>query len=622
MKIRALQIDLARQKETIAFLREFIDFAAANGYNSILFYIEGRIKTKSFPYPSDAEAYSVKEMKDLVAYAAKKKIEIIPCVSVLGHAELFLKYKELLPLSETRDSQGRFGGQAHHDFCPSAPGFWPFMEKYLAEICEIFPSKYFHAGCDEAFDVGFCDLCRKRMKKDGLGDIFVKHIEKTRQVLKKLGKRMMIWDDMIEFFPEKLQEISREIIMVCWLYGDTVRAYRGHFSNSLFQDIFAVYEKLGFEYIFAPSDFTYNNIFTFTEYAKKYNPLGGLVTSWEKSTCMLYQSFPSMAAAGRLWSDRKNKSADSIFAETINALFGIKDPAFIEALKTYCSTYLHYERRTSSNNYLTIPEAGFRYHERSATKLSFEVISSYKNKIKTASGILIAEDIILSLKSRILTNKIEDLFVSLFTHPENIASDKAAHSAILKEIDEIAAKRIKMWKTLRKNIMPVKFEEIYRKYHESIASVLKLAQSKGTLLVHFFLPEQYSATKVEIKIKYEGSKTWDSVANGVYKNIYLNECFYTTIFTIDKTKALSVVRVEFSGYGAQGLTYIESFNNGGHCIPEKILKTSGTVITPENLLRADLQWCFAGESDTLKTINNPELSKKVSALELKMKKAL
>lgn len=620
MKIRALQIDLARQMETITFLKEFIDFAAANGYNSILFYIEGRVKTKSFPYLTDKETYSVKEMKDLVGYAAKKKIEIIPCVSVLGHAELFLKCEELAGLSETRSNKGRFGSQVHRDFCPSLPAFWDFMEKYLAEICEIFPSKYFHAGCDEAFDIGFCDPCAKRMKKDGLGEIFVKHIEKTRLVLKKLGKRMMIWDDMIEFFPEKLQEISRDIIMVCWLYGETVSAYRGHFSNSSFCDIFKTYEELGFEYIFAPSDYTYNNVFTFTEYAKRYKPLGGIVTAWEKSDCLMYQSYPTMAAAGRLWDDRKNKTTDAIFAEAATALFGIKDPAFIEAVKIHSSRQLHYERRLSVNSYLTIPETGFKYQERTADKLSLEVISAFRKKIKNKLGTFVADDMILSLRCRLLSYKLEDLMLSLFTVPENAASDKLKHAQVLKEIDELGALRIKMWKSIRKDVSTVKFEETYKKYRENIASAYNLARKSGTLKVHFCLPEQYSATTVEIKIKYEGSKTWETVARGVYKNIYINECFYTVIFTIDKAKTVSAVRIEFKGYGAQGLAYVEAFNKAGHHVPSRILRTSGNVINQENLLIPDLQWCFAGEMDTLKTINDPERAEKISAIEVKMKK--
>ncbi|MBR2723762.1 MAG: hypothetical protein IKB77_05455, partial [Lentisphaeria bacterium] len=77
-QLKCVQLDLARQKENIPYIKEFITFAADAGYNSIMLYLEDRIKTASYPYIPDEESYSVQEMRELVAFAAEKNLELIP----------------------------------------------------------------------------------------------------------------------------------------------------------------------------------------------------------------------------------------------------------------------------------------------------------------------------------------------------------------------------------------------------------------------------------------------------------------------------------------------------------------------------------------------------------------
>ena len=48
-KLRVAHIDIGRQMETVGFLKRFISFSADNGFNTVQLYLEGRIRTKSFP---------------------------------------------------------------------------------------------------------------------------------------------------------------------------------------------------------------------------------------------------------------------------------------------------------------------------------------------------------------------------------------------------------------------------------------------------------------------------------------------------------------------------------------------------------------------------------------------
>ena len=91
MDIRWAQLDVARQMETVEFIEKFVTLLADSGYNGLLLYLEDRIKTASYQLPADNEVYTVDEIKHIVAYAAERGVEVVPCVATLGHAERFLR---------------------------------------------------------------------------------------------------------------------------------------------------------------------------------------------------------------------------------------------------------------------------------------------------------------------------------------------------------------------------------------------------------------------------------------------------------------------------------------------------------------------------------------------------
>ena len=70
-QLKIVQIDLARQKENLAEIFRFFDFAKKYGYNAVALYLEDRIKTKTYPYASDSESYTEKDVGKIVDYADK-----------------------------------------------------------------------------------------------------------------------------------------------------------------------------------------------------------------------------------------------------------------------------------------------------------------------------------------------------------------------------------------------------------------------------------------------------------------------------------------------------------------------------------------------------------------------
>lgn len=109
-ELRWAQLDVARQMESVGFIKDFISLLADSGYNGLLLYLEDRIKTRSYQLPADNEVYTADKIGDIVEFAADHGIEVIPCVATLGHAERFLRHPELSHLAELQgEMKGRFG---------------------------------------------------------------------------------------------------------------------------------------------------------------------------------------------------------------------------------------------------------------------------------------------------------------------------------------------------------------------------------------------------------------------------------------------------------------------------------------------------------------------------------
>jgi hypothetical protein len=561
-------------------------------------------------------------MREIVSYAEARNIEIIPIITTLGHAELFLKYPELSGLAEVRgDFNGRFNDKFFATFCPSLPETIKFLEDYLTEVSAVFPSPYFHVGCDESWDMGGCELCRSRLK-DGetSSDIFVKHLlESYRIVTKKLGKRMIIWDDMFEYYPQALDELPRDIILACWQYQADVEETKGHFNNRPAADSLAHYDRLGFDYLICPADYTIHNVESFTRYGVKHQPIGGLMTTWEKSESFMLQRMPAIAYAGRLWASGTDGNHKQVLQDVISDIFGINDELFFQSIKAVYSCGIYLERRTSLNAFLTKRENNADYSRERMTDMLLVVLPGYLDKVKASSRDIL-EEIVLSLRSEKISYELNELLPEFFKNNADISELTGKLYQVIDNIKAVGQARVAMWQRVRCGITPCKMATAYENYIKKMQEIPVLAAKHGFLKVHFMLPDQYSAQITRVFIKYAGGKTWEKIGEGVFKELTAFDCFYNQMFLIDKDKVPTALKIETLKYGGQGFTYFEAENHQGRFVPAAIRNIVRNVTDPENLLNHDWRWTFAGERNTLQAYLNPELADAVHGFEVELKK--
>ncbi|HEY3418397.1 MAG TPA: family 20 glycosylhydrolase, partial [Armatimonadota bacterium] len=253
--VRAVQLDLARQMETVDFICRYADFAAAQEYNTLVLYLEARIRTATFPYRALDETYSLAEMATIVEHAHSVGVQVVPVIPSLGHAEQFFSCRELQHLAEEREGKPtRLGGTSCSTFCPSLDETYDFLSQYYRELAAVFTDPYFHIGCDEAWNFGYCTRCHAVCREQGMGPLFTRHLQRMHDLCQAVGKRVWLWDDMYEFFPEEVRQAPRDVVMCHWVYDEVVdlEGARSHFANRWRYNWLAEYERAGIEAIVCP----------------------------------------------------------------------------------------------------------------------------------------------------------------------------------------------------------------------------------------------------------------------------------------------------------------------------------------------------------------------------------
>ncbi|MEI8248365.1 MAG: family 20 glycosylhydrolase [Lentisphaerota bacterium] len=616
-QFRGVQLDLARQMETLDFIYEFMDFIGKSGYNTLVLYLEGRIKTKSFPYPVAGEYYTPEEMNAVVFYASKKNIDVIPVVSVLGHAELFLKHKEMKHLAEIRgDAKSTLEETINHVFCPSLPETFDFIKNYLSEIAAIFPSKYFHVGCDEVWDFGCCSICRDRIHNgESHGDIFAKYITDMHGFIKnELGKDMIVWDDLFECYPNALDKIPNDVILCCWNYDRRVDLPKAHFKSRLEEDLLAKYEKLGFKYIFAPSTFLVANIESFTTYSSKYSPLGGLLTVWEKSLNFMYEVMPLVHYAGRLWSGK-----DINFNDAIKDVFGCGDNIFLDALRSNYEIKATHPTRLSPLSYLAGPVTEFEAIIKSSSETNSDIFSLFLERCVNDNARNMLEDILVSLEWKKIMFKLRTVVEELYSFDEkcpDIARRKYITSEMAEMIDRYLKKKLDQWKRFRKGISSAGIEKTFTEFRNKVLELAETsAKAAGVLKVKFFLPDMYNAQKCKFTIVFEDGST-EIAAEGIFKNYEMNDAYFIYKFPYYTTRQPVSVRIESWLYGGLGIAYLEIISRKSCFYPVSICNVKGNVQSIQHILVNDLRFCYLGETDMNALLQMPELTKRKHGLTL------
>ncbi|QZT37859.1 beta-N-acetylhexosaminidase [Halosquirtibacter xylanolyticus] len=148
--------------------------------------------------------YSQEQVKELVKYAEKLHITIVPEIDVPAHSiAAIAAYPEISCSGNPAEVRSLKIGGMSNVLCPGKEVSFQFVEDVLDEVFALFPSKIVHIGGDEVKKDGWkkCPHCRARMEKEGLKDydeLQCYFISRVAQYAKKRGHVAIGWDEILE----------------------------------------------------------------------------------------------------------------------------------------------------------------------------------------------------------------------------------------------------------------------------------------------------------------------------------------------------------------------------------------------------------------------------------------
>jgi hexosaminidase len=183
----------------------------------------GSRKLSSRHQPRDARYiggfYTEDEIRDLVAYAAVRHIEVVPEVDLPGHASAILAaYPGLGCSGGPYRVEDRFG--IFEDvLCAGNDAIFDLGDAVFNTLANLFPSPYVHIGGDEVLYNHWqkCPKCRKRLVETGLKSPHELQSWITMRLARMLaahGKRTIGWDEVLE---DSVQyPLPKELVVMSW----------------------------------------------------------------------------------------------------------------------------------------------------------------------------------------------------------------------------------------------------------------------------------------------------------------------------------------------------------------------------------------------------------------------
>lgn len=604
--IRAVQLDLARQIESLPAIREWIRFAARYGFNTLFLYLEGVIRTESFPFRDVAASYTPEQIREVVSYAAQEGLDVIPCISTLGHAEHFLTCDEMLPLKEADTDKPPM-------FCPSNPACYEFLENYLREICALFPTKHIHIGCDEAWALGSCPRCRERMRLgETREDLLVEHVLKLHKLLTGMGKRVWIWDDMFENDTEHfVSRLPRDVVLCAWHYFFDLMdkdGFQGHFNNLRRSNPLPLYERLGFEVVICPWARGYYHVERLTRLVRNERLLGGILTVWEMKERFLPGLLPVVAMTGALWSNL-NADPELLADTTLKQLFPGMEHTVIHAIRGCVAEPLWRLETVKGllKGAITLEEMR---HLNALQTYVLLIDAELKRQPENELSLILRE---LSTWTEIqITIGLLRKYLPQWIDPRNTEEEslylRRKLDEIVRKLDQLEYRRANDWQRLRPGITPDWASQAIGKVRNSLVALLDEADRPEVSLPYLMtlrlaVPDSYGAPELAVEIR-DGDR-WREVYRGCTRPINLRDGLYTHQIPLKTMPCPPLrVRLSVSGYGYQGITYLSIVSRTAKYVPAAIASAEGNVLHPLAVLTDHSSACFLGNPDIVATMAN------------------
>lgn len=222
-KWRGLHIDVSRHFQSVDMIKRNLDAMAAVKMNVLHWHLSDdqgfRIDSGSFPklhqMGSDGYYYSRSEVREVIAYATKLGIRVVPEFDMPGHTTSWLVAYPELAAAPGPYAIERQWGVFEPCMDPSKEEVYAFLDIFIGEMAALFPDEYFHIGGDEVkanhwnSSTGIQDF-KVRNNLSNNRDVQTYFNRRLLEILAKNGKKMIGWDEI--FHPQ----LPESIVIQSW----------------------------------------------------------------------------------------------------------------------------------------------------------------------------------------------------------------------------------------------------------------------------------------------------------------------------------------------------------------------------------------------------------------------
>lgn len=259
---RGTHFDVSRHFFTTDEVKQFIDMVSLHGVNTLHWHLTDdqgwRIEIKKYPRLTEIGSYrpnsiightgpefdnvpvsgyyTQDEVRDIVDYAAKRHVQIVPEIDLPSHMQAALAAYPQFGCTGHGYQVWCQWGVSDNVLCPGKDSTMVFLKDVIDEVAELFPAPYFHIGGDECPRTIWitCPHCQAKIKELGLVEKNGVSPEAQLQgyvtrfacdVVKSHGKSAIGWDEILE-----CEEIPQDAVVMSWrgVAGAEKGTARGH----------------------------------------------------------------------------------------------------------------------------------------------------------------------------------------------------------------------------------------------------------------------------------------------------------------------------------------------------------------------------------------------------------
>lgn len=236
---RALMLDPARNFIPVKDIKRYIDQMSKYKFNVLHLHLTDdqgwRIEIKKYPLLTEIGSkrketdgdgrpqegfYTQDQMKELIDYAAKHHIEVIPEIDVPGHSVAAIAAYPWLTCLNPGIGVRTTAGVSEDLLCAGNEKVYEFYTDVLNELCALFPSSRFHLGGDEAPLNNWkkCEKCQAMMKAKGFQreqQLMSYFFGRMNEVLVKNNKTPLFWYEL------DVPDYPANTVTYAWRWGLT-----------------------------------------------------------------------------------------------------------------------------------------------------------------------------------------------------------------------------------------------------------------------------------------------------------------------------------------------------------------------------------------------------------------